>query len=171
MFTYEYSLPSNYQHSDIFRAIKNSSFSNKYKGRLVRGNGLFVKFIAELTGVEKTELDSIISGYSVFEVKVINPLNRLVATSDPTTSNDDIQGFEIGSLWLNTTSNNVFMCCDSTTSTAVWKQLTNSSSSSSLPINMAFENESISIDNNEYIVVSNILYRGTSVDGSISQGN
>jgi len=46
-------------------------------------------------------------------------------TSNPTTTDDASAGYEVGSLWVNTTSDSSFICVDSTTSSAVWNNITN----------------------------------------------
>jgi hypothetical protein len=47
--------------------------------------------------------------------------NNYTATVNPIISNDNTQGYFIGSLWINTNSDTVFQCTDSTTNNAVWK--------------------------------------------------
>lgn len=50
------------------------------------------------------------------------PINNYVATVDPAAANDSTQGYIIGSKWLNTTTNVMFICCDASAGAAVWKQ-------------------------------------------------
>lgn len=45
-------------------------------------------------------------------------------TTDPTTGDDSGDGYAIGSVWINTTSDEAFICCDATVGAAVWKSLT-----------------------------------------------
>lgn len=52
-----------------------------------------------------------------------NPLfqiNNLTATTNPGVSNDNTQGYAIGSKWLNTATNTIFMCSGATTGSAIW---------------------------------------------------
>src|SRR4051794_19087417 len=44
------------------------------------------------------------------------------STSDPTTANDNTQGYLVGSQWINTSSKVLFICLDATTSAAVWRR-------------------------------------------------
>lgn len=44
-------------------------------------------------------------------------------TTDPTTSSDTTAGYAVGSVWLNTSTRNLFVCTDSTSSAAVWQSL------------------------------------------------
>jgi hypothetical protein len=50
--------------------------------------------------------------------------NNLTATIAPTVLNDDSQGYEPGSMWINTTDDSVYTCTNSTTGNAVWKTST-----------------------------------------------
>lgn len=46
--------------------------------------------------------------------------NNLAATADPTSSDDSSLGYEVGSMWVNTTGSKVFTCSDATPGAAVW---------------------------------------------------
>ena len=50
--------------------------------------------------------------------------NNLSASSVPGVSNDQTQGYSVGSFWVNTTSDIAYICVDSTTGAAVWENLT-----------------------------------------------
>lgn len=54
---------------------------------------------------------------------------NLTATTDPTISDDDTQGYVIGSRWINTSTDNEFVCTDNSTGAAVWEGTTGGSSS------------------------------------------
>ena len=56
--------------------------------------------------------------------------NKLDATTNPTTGDDSVDGYEVGSLWFNITSSKVFQCLDATTGAAVWVELTGSGTGS-----------------------------------------
>ncbi|HEY1772417.1 MAG TPA: hypothetical protein VGH91_04415 [Gammaproteobacteria bacterium] len=49
------------------------------------------------------------------------PVSNYVATVDPGVSNDNTQGYVIGSNWLNTSTNTMFVCVSAGTGAAVWK--------------------------------------------------
>lgn len=59
------------------------------------------------------------------KVRPTLPLRNQVATSDPTVSDDETQGYEIESLWFNLASEEVFICISPTTGAAVWRQISN----------------------------------------------
>lgn len=50
---------------------------------------------------------------------------NLTATTNPTVTNDDTEGYIPASIWINTLSGLVFMNVDNTTGAAVWSQLSN----------------------------------------------
>src|SRR5690348_14780453 len=50
------------------------------------------------------------------------PVSNYVATVDPGVANDNTQGYVVGSNWLNTTTNTMFVCVNAGTGAAVWKQ-------------------------------------------------
>jgi hypothetical protein len=49
------------------------------------------------------------------------PLNKLNATTAPTTGDDAADGYAVGSLWIDQTADLVYHCVDSTVGAAVWK--------------------------------------------------
>ena len=46
--------------------------------------------------------------------------NNFAATADPVVGDDDVDGYEIGSWWINTTAQRVFVCESASTGAAVW---------------------------------------------------
>ncbi len=50
--------------------------------------------------------------------------SELAKTSAPTSSDDTNAGYDVGSLWIDTTNDKVYQCVDATASAAVWKDLT-----------------------------------------------
>jgi hypothetical protein len=56
--------------------------------------------------------------------EVISKINNFDAIVDPTINNDNMQGYYSGSLWINRTKNNVFICLDSSLNNAIWKDIT-----------------------------------------------
>jgi len=51
-------------------------------------------------------------------------LDNYAATVDPTINDDSGDGYDVGSIWVNTTSPNVFLCIDSTVGAAFWRCIT-----------------------------------------------
>lgn len=50
--------------------------------------------------------------------------NNYVAAVDPTTTDDDTEGYSVGSVWINLISNEAYRCVDNTTNLAVWVNTT-----------------------------------------------
>lgn len=71
---------------------------------------------------------------SLFQiVNILKPYTATESTSDPSSSDDEMRYFFKGSLWINTTTNAAFICCDATEGAAVWANIS-SGSSYDLPI-------------------------------------
>jgi hypothetical protein len=66
------------------------------------------------------------------------------ATTDPTSSDDS---YDISSIWVNTSTNNIFVCVKNTTGNAVWKQMAGATGSGDVlgPINST-DNEIVRFD-------------------------
>ena len=55
---------------------------------------------------------------------------KLDATAAPAATNDSSQGYDVGSVWVDVTNDDVYMCVDATVSAAVWEQLNGSGAGS-----------------------------------------
>lgn len=49
--------------------------------------------------------------------------SNLAATGAPSTGDDGADGYSVGSLWIDTSNNEVYWCADAATGAAVWKQI------------------------------------------------
>ena len=54
----------------------------------------------------------------------------MTAISDPTVNDDVSEGYLVGSIWLNTTTDTFFSCADNAEGAAVWSSSTGSPESS-----------------------------------------
>jgi hypothetical protein len=52
-----------------------------------------------------------------------HPLSKWAQTGNPTASNDNTENYFPGSLWLNSSTNELFLCMSSATGAAVWQQV------------------------------------------------
>ena len=52
-----------------------------------------------------------------------HPLSQWAQTGNPTASNNQSQNYFAGSLWLNSSTGDLFLCVNSTSTTAVWQQV------------------------------------------------
>ncbi len=48
--------------------------------------------------------------------------NNFSATAAPTTGDDDADGYSVGSLWIDVTNDNAYICLDASTGAAVWQE-------------------------------------------------
>lgn len=51
------------------------------------------------------------------------PLNNFAAVTAPGVSDDDGDGYEVGSLWINVTLDRAYICLDASTGAAVWRAI------------------------------------------------
>lgn len=51
------------------------------------------------------------------------PNHNYTATAAPAVTDDGDNGYQVGSVWINLTTDNVYMCADATAGAAVWRQL------------------------------------------------
>lgn len=59
--------------------------------------------------------------------------DNLGTGSAPSTANDSTQGYAVGSIWIDTTNFEAYLCFDASVGAAVWKQIT-AASGSQLPV-------------------------------------
>lgn len=50
--------------------------------------------------------------------------DNYVATGAPGANDDTADGYTVGSIWVNVTADDAYICCDSTAGSAVWKKIT-----------------------------------------------
>lgn len=63
----------------------------------------------------------LVSGGATTEIKC-----NFVATAAPGSTDDDSEGYAVGSQWIDVTNDNCYTCVDATEDAAVWKQTNNS---------------------------------------------
>lgn len=67
------------------------------------------------------------------------------ASVDPTATDDNKQGFDIGAIWTNTTTNIPYLCVDNTTSAAVWVDLTSATTTAMATTNILVTDEALAV--------------------------
>lgn len=72
--------------------------------------------LSDLTNVPQARANLNLTGLA-------NALSNMTATSDPSVTSDNTQGYSIGSTWFNTTSNALFIASSVATGAAVWLQI------------------------------------------------
>lgn len=90
--------------------------------------------------------------------------------SDPTTANDNTQGYEAGvSKWLNTTSGDLWFCTDDTTSNALWAKVGQITDPTDLPAGIdAAKIADGSVSNTEFQYLNGVTSAiQTQIDGKV----
>lgn len=70
----------------------------------------------------KIALTTSVSGYLPAVHGGTGGKNNFAGTTIPTTTDDTSQGYEIGSVWYNTSTGRLYVCTTSTASNAIWKE-------------------------------------------------
>ena len=103
--------------TNVTMVSSGSAHTLTWSGTLSHERGGLEADVSSYSGV------ALINSGSTSEIKY-----NMASASDPTTSDDTGSGYIVGSRWLNTTSDHEFVCLDNTSSAAVWKSTTASSS-------------------------------------------
>lgn len=108
-------------------------------------------------------------------------LNNLTATTNPTITNDSGSGYAVGSVWINTSTDEMFVCTDATAGAAIWQKAVFIYSSAISPAatntvdigTSSLKFKDIYIDGTGYIdalsVSTTSSFTGTVTTGNISQ--
>jgi hypothetical protein len=108
-------------------------------------------------------------------------LNNLTAPNDPTITNDSGSGYAVGSVWINTSTDEMFVCTDATAGAAIWQKAVFIYSSAISPAatntvdigTSSLKFKDIYIDGTGYIdalsVSTTSSFTGTVTTGNISQ--
>ena len=71
----------------------------------------------------KINLATSVSGYLPVANGGMGGISNFSATSDPTSSNDVGSGYAVGSTWVNTNTNKMFVCTSASSGAAVWREI------------------------------------------------
>jgi len=74
---------------------------------------------------DESDLVAVWSGSSWVTVSTSAALNKYDATAAPTANDDTGDGYSAGSLWVDVTNDEAYVCLDATSTAAVWTQITN----------------------------------------------
>jgi hypothetical protein len=94
--------------------------ANNYSSPLSTKGALFTHTGAIDASLIVGDNDSTLVARSSESVGLVWRKNNITATTAPTATDDSTSGYEVGSIWIDTTNNNVFTCSDATASAAVW---------------------------------------------------
>jgi len=90
------------------------------------GDSVDFNVAVALGGGDQTILDAIVAAHTGTEMGTIDPgeRNNFEATADPAVTNDESEGYGVGSRWINITDDEEWACLDATDGAAVWKRKT-----------------------------------------------
>ena len=71
----------------------------------------------------KINLATSVSGYLQAVNGGMGGKNNVTATSNPTITDDTGQGYAVGSIWINTSTNRAFLCLSNSSSAAAWHEI------------------------------------------------
>lgn len=95
---------------------------------------------------------------------------NLTATTNPGANDDNTQGYAVGSRWVNTTSDNEYVCVDASTGAAVWTETTatggGGTSDHSALTNLNWANTGHTFDTNLDIGAYDFQSTGSFTDGT-----
>jgi len=57
-------------------------------------------------------------------MQIVGALNNLTATAAPVVGDDNLDGYDVGSLWVDVTNDIIWQCVDASTGAAIWQNLT-----------------------------------------------
>jgi len=84
-----------------------------------------------------------------YNPEIVTAKNNFVATVVPTTTDDSNADYEVGSRWINLSTNKEYVCVDATASAAVWEPTNN------IGINDSADAVAITIDSSEQVGIGN----------------
>jgi hypothetical protein len=117
--------------------------------------------------VYNLQLASLIGSSSGFGGSVKNNYSAIV---DPNSNDDDSSGYSVGSSWVNLTNGKVFVCVNSTTTSAVWTETTGAGGSGTTT-NPGGSNGAVQYNQNGTFGGQNLFYFWDSTNHRLGIGN
>lgn len=75
-------------------------------------------------GIENTKTMTALRVAQAIAILAVGLQNKLNGTSTPISTNDNTEGYAVGSFWIDTTNDEAYRCVDATTNLAVWIKTT-----------------------------------------------
>lgn len=95
--------------------------------------------------------------------------NNLSATTAPAVGDDSDDGYEVGSIWIDTTSGDSYICVDSSVGAAVWKATSPKGGGKSMILAFASGTDSnVSTNSIGYSLMAKFTYAGSDTVGSLT---
>lgn len=90
---------------------------------LARWSGFPPLAVNDYCIIQRVEMETQYLVVGASAATVAASLNNFSATADPTVNDDSGDGYGVGSLWVNITSDQAWICVDATATAAVWDQI------------------------------------------------
>jgi len=116
--------PGGFEIGQFTDSILSSSIGSIFITSKINGDIITIRFTTSLTAPQLSVLTNLISSHVPYNLETVdNIFYKESASSNPSSTDDCNKGYCIGSLWRNTTQNNMYMCVDNTGSNSVWRTM------------------------------------------------
>ena len=115
----------------------------------------------------KINLTTSVAGYLPAEHGGIGGKNKLDATTTPTVTDDNNDGYAPGSLWENTTTGRIYICVGNSTGAAVWRELVQVNSGTAI---LPAATDTVDLGDNSNRFQDLFLSGGISASGNVAAG-
>jgi len=130
----------------LLSQIRSSAIVTTLLGLNVQGDLLTIRFSSALSGGEVAILTAVVAAHAPPVYGTISGVDNLVATTNPTTTDDVNKFYDRGSVWLNQTSGDSYMMISGASGAALWRNI-------SAPYASATATGNISTTSGSYIVI------------------
>ena len=115
----------------------------------------------------KINLTTSVAGYLPAEHGGIGGKNKLDATTTPTVTDDNNDGYAPGSLWEDTTTGRIYICVGNSTGAAVWRELVQVNSGTAI---LPAATDTVDLGDNSNRFQDLFLSGGISASGNVAAG-
>lgn len=128
MISYKKSIANDFVGNDINigelrkQIIYNSSIITSLHGVSKMGDEIRINFESALSAPEVTALDTLVSNYVDVIYYYVKEMTE-ISNVNPTVNEDKMGEYAVGSRWLNTSTNELFILFDNTIGSALWKKI------------------------------------------------
>lgn len=126
LYSYSYSVDFNnyFKNFQFRREVRANGTLPELKTVAKNGDTINLYFQNELTNDHQNTLDSIVSNHTAETISDNDIVKNVSSTIAPNANDDITKDLNIGSLWIDTTNSDSYICTSGATGAAVWKNLT-----------------------------------------------
>jgi hypothetical protein len=115
----------------------------------------------------QVQFEQLIDGIAAIDSN--SPLNNFTATTDPTVNNDSLQGYTVGSRWINTSLDLEYSCISNISGAAIWELRATSSIPDGSVTTAKIADSNVTLQKVQNINTSRVLGRSTVGLGVVEQ--